>query len=57
MNEREKNKYNKYLQFCSLEDESPLRKSSKIGGFCDENTEVSSKITKGLETPQSVEGE
>lgn len=50
-------KYNKYLQFCSLEDESPLRKSSKIGRFCDENTEVSSKITKGLETPQSVEGE
>lgn len=44
-------KYNKYLDFCSLEDESPLRKSSKIGRFCDENTEVSSKITKGLETP------
>lgn len=44
-------KYNKYLEFCSLEDESPLRKSSKIGGSCDGNTEVSSKITKGLETP------
>ena len=50
-------KYNKYLEFCSLEDESPLRKSSKIGGSCDGNTEVSSEITKGSETPQSVEGE
>lgn len=50
-------KYNKYLKFCSLEDESPLRKSSKIGESCDANTEVISKITKGLETPQSVEGE
>ena len=50
-------KYNKYLEFCSLEDENPLRKSSKIGGSCDGNTEVSSKITKGLETPQSVESE
>lgn len=27
---------------------------SKIGKFCDENTEVISRITKGLETPQSV---
>ena len=50
-------KYNKYLEFCSLEDKSPLRKSSKIGGFCDENTEVSSEITKGSETLQSVGGE
>ena len=50
-------KYNKYLEFCSLEDESPLRKSSKIGESCDANTEVISKITKGLETPQSVESE
>jgi hypothetical protein len=44
-------KYNKYLDFCSLEDENPLRKSSKIGEPCDGNTEVSSRITKGLETP------
>lgn len=50
-------KYNKYLEFCSLEDESPLRKSSKIGESCDGNTEVSSEITKGSETPQSVGGE
>lgn len=50
-------KYNKYLEFCSLEDESPLRKSSKIGGSCDGNTEVSSEITKGSETLQSVESE
>lgn len=50
-------KYKKYLEFCSLEDESLLRKSSKIGECCDANTEVSSEITKGSETPQSVEGE
>lgn len=50
-------KYNKYLEFCSLEDKSLLRKSSKIGESCDGNTEVSSEITKGSETPQSVEGE
>lgn len=50
-------KYNKYLEFCSLEDESSLRKSSKIGGNCDVNTEVSSEITKGSETLQSVDGE
>lgn len=50
-------KYNKYLEFCSLEDESPLRKSSKIGESCDGNTEVSSEITKGSETLQSVDGE
>lgn len=50
-------KYKKYLQFCSLEDENPLRKSSKIGESCDANTEVSSEITKGSETLQSVGGE
>lgn len=50
-------KYNKYLEFCRIEEESSRRKSSKIGEGCDANTEVSSKITKGLETPQSVEGE
>lgn len=44
-------KYKKYLEFCSLEDESLLRKSSKIGECCDANTEVSSEITKGSETP------
>lgn len=44
-------KYNKYLEFCSLEEESPLRKSSKIGESCDGNTEASSEITKGSETP------
>ena len=50
-------KYNKYLEFCSLENESSLRKSSKIGESCDANTEVISEIAKGSETPQSVEGE
>ena len=32
-------------------------KSSKIGESCDANTEVSSEITKGSETPQSVGSE
>ena len=50
-------KYNKYLEFCSLENESSLRKSSKIGESCDGNTEVSSEIAKGSETLQSVDGE
>lgn len=33
-------KYNKYLEFCRLEEESSLRKSSKIGEGCDANPEV-----------------
>lgn len=43
-------KYKKYLEFCSLEDESLLRKSSKIGESCDGNTEVNSEIAKGSES-------
>ena len=43
-------KYNKYLEFCRLEEESSLRKSSKIGESCDANAEVISEITKGSET-------
>lgn len=50
-------KYNIYLKFCLLEEQSSKRKSSKIGELCDENTEVTSKITKGLEEPQSIVGE
>ena len=50
-------KYKKYLEFCSLEDESLLRKSSKIGESCDGNTEVNSEIAKGSESLQSVESE
>ena len=38
-------KYEKYLYFCRLEEESSLRKSSKIGEGCDANTEVSSEMT------------
>ena len=34
-------KYNKYLEFCRLEEESSRRKSSKIGEFCNDNTETS----------------
>lgn len=44
-------KYNKYLEFCRLEEESSRRLSSKIGKSCDANPEVISEITKGLEIP------
>jgi hypothetical protein len=44
-------KYNKYLEFCRLEEESSLRKSSKIGESWDANSEVNSEITKGSESP------
>lgn len=50
-------KYKKYNEFCRIEEESSRRKSSKIGEGCDANTEVSSVITKGTETLQSVVGE
>ena len=50
-------KYEKYLYFCRLEEESSLRKSSKIGEGWDANTEVNSGITKGSESLQSVESE
>lgn len=43
-------KYQIYKQFCQLEEESSMKKSSKIGEGCDANTEVSSVITKGTET-------
>ena len=50
-------KYDKYLEFCRIEEESSRRESSKIGEGCDANTEVNSKISKGLESLQSVEDE
>lgn len=50
-------KYDKYLEFCRIEEESSRRQSSKIGEGCDANPEVSSEIAKGLELPQSVEDE
>lgn len=50
-------KYKKYLEFCRIEEESSKRKSSKIGEGCDANTEVNSEISKGSESPQSVESE
>lgn len=50
-------KYQIYKQFCQHEEESSLKKSSKIGEGCDANTEVSSEIAKGSETLQSVVGE
>lgn len=52
-----KRKYDKFLDFCRLEEESSKRKSSKIGEPCDGNTEVISEIAKGSETPYSVESE
>lgn len=42
-------KYDKFLEFCRLEEESSRRLSSNIGEGCDANTEIISKITKGLE--------
>lgn len=33
-------KYNKYLEFCRLEEESSRRRSSKIGEDCNVNTEI-----------------
>ena len=50
-------KYDKYLKFCRIEEESSRRKSSKIGEGCDANPEVSPETAKGLGTPQSVESE
>ena len=50
-------KYKKYLEFCRIEEESSKRKSSKIGEGCDANAEVNSEISKGSESPQSVESE
>lgn len=43
-------KYNKYLEFCRLEEESSRRLSSKIGESCDANTEVNSEIAQGSES-------
>ena len=42
-------KYEKFLEFCRIEEESSKRKSSNIGEGCDANTEITSKITQGLE--------
>ena len=43
-------KYNKYLNFCRLEEESSRRKSSKIGKNWNVNTEINSEITQGSES-------
>lgn len=40
-------KYNRYLQFCSFEEESSTAKSSKIERRCDANIEVNDSIAKG----------
>lgn len=44
-------KFKIFESFCHFEEESSNAKSSKIGKSWNANTEVSSKITKGLETP------
>lgn len=44
-------KYEIYKTFCRFEEESSTAKSSKIGELWDGNTEVSSEIAKGSETP------
>lgn len=43
-------KYEKFLEFCRIEEESSRRQSSKIGEGCDANTEVNSEIAKGSES-------
>ncbi len=44
-------KYDIYTKICRVEEGSSTLQSSKIGEGCDANTEVSSEITKGSETP------
>lgn len=50
-------KYSIYESFCRFEEESPRAKSSKISRRWDANTEVTSEIAKGSESPQRVDGE
>lgn len=50
-------KYNKYLNFCRIEEESSRRKSSKIGENWNVNTEINSEIAKGSESLQSIGNE
>ena len=47
-------KYQKYKEFCRLEEESSRAQSSKIGESWNANTEVNLEITKGSKSPQSV---
>lgn len=42
-------KYEKFLEFCRIEEESSKRQSSNIGELWDENTEITSEIAQGLE--------
>lgn len=44
-------KYNKFLEFCSIEEGSSNRKSTKIGENWNVDTEVNSEIAKGSESP------
>lgn len=44
-------KYENYIKFCRSREKSCESLSSKIGEPCDGNTEVSSEIAKGSETP------
>lgn len=41
-------KYEKFLEFCRLEEESSRRLSSNIGEDCDVNPEINSEIAKGF---------
>ena len=50
-------KYEKFLEFCRIEEESSKRQSSKFGEPCDGNTEITFEITQGSEALQSVEDE
>lgn len=56
-NIRLERKYNKYLEYCRLYLEKYGLRLGKYGEFWKENTVVNSEITKGSESPYSVEGE
>ena len=43
-------KYEKFLEFCRLEEESSRRLSSNIGEGCDANPEINSEIAQGSES-------
>lgn len=43
-------KYEKYLEFCRLEEESSRRLSSNIGESCDANPEINLEIAQGSES-------
>ena len=52
-----KRKYDKYVEYCRLYEESYGKRLGKYGELWKENTVVNSEIAKGSESPYSVESE